>query len=154
MSYKEAPAPLFLSLLTMLSLMTMNNSANPLSIQYNSEIVQRFPGLRQCFREFSNQSFDFLDEVLDDMDGEQETIAVRTDTDALDGDVEGEKFLDEEDLAQKDVLMSDGTAPSSQLITQASGNSIDKNSGWRTRVDDASKGVNERTDGDYQRYGQ
>lgn len=88
---------------------------------------------------------------------EQETIAVREETNALDGDIEGEKFLDEEDFANKevDVDMSDVTESGSQPIAQASGSLIDMDSsGLHARLKDASKGVNEGTHGDYQQYGE
>lgn len=60
--------------------------------QFNSETARLFPGLRQLSTEFSKQA-NFPDEVLDDMDGEQETFATRVDSDAVDGEIEGEEFL-------------------------------------------------------------
>lgn len=150
MTYKEenllTSAPLFLLPLTM-------EKHSLISAPFNSETAQRFPGLQERFEEFRKQSFDFPDEVMDDMDGEQETLAVREDTDALDGNVEGEKFLDEEDLVKEDVQMFDSTASSSEPIAPASSILIDMDSsGLRDVLKDASKGVSEGTHGDYQRY--
>lgn len=120
-------------------------------MQFNSDIAQLFPGLQERFQEFSKQSFDFPDEVIDDMDGEQETLAVRTESDAVDGEVEGEQFLDEEygDSGNDDVPMSDSTAQPATLI---SGNSTDLDStGLRHVLMEASKGVSEGTHSDYKR---
>lgn len=92
-----------------------------LSSQFHSETAWCFPGLQECFQEFSKQLFDFPDEVMDDMDGEQETLAVQEDTNALDGDVEGET------PPKEDVQIFDSTASSSQPIAPAStSNLIDK----------------------------
>lgn len=120
---------------------------NLLSAQFNSDTAQRFPGLQDYFREFSRQTFDFTDEVLDDLDGEQETMAIRTDSDAIDGDIEGEVFLndrDNEDVAMHDAASSSKTAASISLTD------IDS-----TRLcgilKDASKGVSKGTHADYQR---
>lgn len=126
-----------------------------LSAQINSDTAQRFPGVQERCREFSNQPFTFTDEVLDDMDGERETMAVRTDSDAIDGDIEGEVFLNEEDNkdSTEDIVMTDNVASSSDPITSTSSLTDIDSTGLRSVLKDASKGVSEGTHADYQRCG-
>lgn len=84
---------------------------------------------------------------MDDMDGEQETMAIQTDSDAIDGNVEGELFLNEDGVATSDV------APSSEPVGSTSSLADIDSTGLRSILKNASKGVSEDTHADYQRYG-
>lgn len=116
--------------------------------QINSDTSQRFPGLQGCFRGFSNQSFLFADEVVDDLEGERETFALPSESDAANGVIEGEKFLDAYDengmvVDEPDIAVaagSNGAPPKNMDAT-----------GLRSIVMHASKGVTEGTDQDYRR---
>lgn len=113
--------------------------------QFNSETAWLFPGLRQLSTEFSKQA-NFPDEVLDDMDGEQETFATRVDSDAVDGEIEGEEFLVEgKDDFQVSDLVVDPVAMSESKISDLD------STGLRSVLKEASKGVSEGTHADYKR---
>jgi hypothetical protein len=122
-----------------------------LSAQVNSNVTQRFPGLQERCREFSQQDFDFADAVMDDMDGEQETMAVRTDSDAVDGEVQGERFLDEEgkEGVLEDITMAD---PESSFKPVALSLTDMDSTGLQSILKEASKGISEGTHGEYKRY--
>lgn len=123
-----------------------------LSTQINSETSQLFAGLQARFRDFSAQGFDFPDEVMDDLDGEQETLALPTESDATDGDVEGERWLE-----QSDTIVEENVAPvgSIQVPLSSASTSIPTamdTSGLRSVLKEASKGVSDGMDADYKRY--
>lgn len=94
------------------------NQTSPSLAQFNSEIVQRFPGLQKRLHEFSEHSSDFPEEVTDDMDGEQETLGVREKINAPNGSMEEEESLD---VAQEDVRVFVGAMSSSQPMAPGYG---------------------------------
>ncbi|KIK52174.1 hypothetical protein GYMLUDRAFT_64382 [Collybiopsis luxurians FD-317 M1] len=108
------------------------------STQFNSKTSQRFAGLQTCFEGFSKQPSSFMDEVEDDLDGEQETSALPSETDAVSGDVEGETYLTTFD--------KDGQSISNHGFVESKA----MNSGLRSVIMGASKRVNKGTDKDYQ----
>lgn len=112
--------------------------------QFNSDTAQLFPGLLQLSREFSKQG-NFPDEVLDDMDGEQETFAAQVDSDAVDGEIEGEEFVEEKD----DFHVSDSVVDP-VVVSESKASDLDS-TGLRSVLKEASKGVSEGTHADYKR---
>lgn len=87
---------------------------------------------------------------MDDMDAEQETFAVQTDSDAVDGEDGGEDSLvEEKDVSSSivdPVAMSESKTSSSQVTTDLD------STGLRSVLKEASKGVSEGTHADYKRY--
>jgi hypothetical protein len=126
-----------------------------LSAQLNSDVAQLFPGFQERCREFSKQGLDFTDAVMDDMDGEQETIPIHTESDALDGDIEGERFLGDEgneSAPEQDITMGDSTPSSKPAVSNLSNLADMDSTGLRNVLKEASKGVGEGTHAEYQRY--